>query len=106
MTDTAPTLTVPARRCKECGGLFAPAQQGQEFCSVGHRHLYHNRVTKRGRQAYEAAMAWRMPDAATGKRGSPTTLSNMVDRWIAEDNQRARDYEAQRRRRRHGAQKA
>ncbi|EKE67187.1 hypothetical protein [Oceanibaculum indicum] len=96
MPDTAPTLTVPARRCRECGGLFAPAQQGQEFCSVGHRHLYHNRVTKRGRQAYEAAMAWRMPDAASGKRGSPTPLSNMVDRWIAEDNQRARDYEAAR----------
>lgn len=106
MTDTAPTLTVPARHCRECGGLFALTRPGQEFCCVPHRHAWHNRVTMRGRQAYEAAMAWRRPDAETGKRGSPTPLSNMVDRWIAEDNQRARDYEAQRGRRRHGAQKA
>lgn len=92
----SPTLTVQGRYCLECGRPFIPVQRSQEFCGPICRQHFNNRVTRRCRSIYAELLAWRRQNPKTGRRGSPTPVTNAVDAWLAEDRMLDRQREARR----------
>lgn len=77
-----------ALRCAECGGRFLTRRLDAKFCGDGCRHDARNRELTRGAEAGRILVEYRR-NRGKGKY-TLGDLTNLGDKWVAEDNQRER----------------
>jgi hypothetical protein len=75
------------RICRECHRPFAQKRIDQDFHNPSCRRKWHARIESRMREAYAAGMAMR-----SKKPGAFSALTNLFDRYIAEDRRRDTAY--------------
>lgn len=75
--------------CAECLRPFAQKRCDQKFCDNPCRRAFNARVEARKTEAYHAGMAMRSKE-----KGAFSRLTNLFDRWIAEDRRRDEAYRA------------
>lgn len=80
------------RYCQECGHPFWPTRPHQQFCRTKCRSDKHHRDERRGAELLDFALEWRRKRL----KGGFTRLTQMVDRYLAEDRDRAKAIEAKR----------